>query len=229
MKIAQSVRFGAWILISLNLLMALGSIWVFMRMAPAIEIIIDQNQVSLQACEEMLAALSMKGGYEPDSSPRIESFRHALRRAANNITERKEPVALDAISHNYQKAFEGDDAALAQTVKAILQLGEINRAAMTTADRNARQLGYAGAWGVVFMATALFLIGMIFLRSLNENLSNPLMEIDSVVKAFHNGDTMRRCTSMNPSKSLKQLFVNVNELLDRANMQQFHGHNKSQE
>ena len=35
MEHAQSVRLGAWLLILLNLLMALGAIWVLMRMTPA--------------------------------------------------------------------------------------------------------------------------------------------------------------------------------------------------
>ena len=36
MRLAQSVRLGAWLLIGLNLLMALGAIGILMRMAPAI-------------------------------------------------------------------------------------------------------------------------------------------------------------------------------------------------
>ena len=215
MKLGQSVRFGAWILISLNLLMSFGSIWVFMRMAPAIEIIIDQNEVSLQACEEMLAALLMKDRESPGTPPKIDAFHQALSRAANNITEKEEPPALDAIGRSYIKAFEGDDAALGRTVEAILQLGEINRAAMIKADRKARQLGAAGAWGVVFMATIVFLIGILFLRSLKKNLSDPLEEIDSVVSAFRKGDIMRRCTAKNPSRNIRQVFANLNDLLDR--------------
>ena len=215
MKVSQSVRFGAWILISLNLLMAFGSIWVFMRMAPAIETIIDQNELSLQACEEMLAALSMKDQHKNGTSSSIESFHRALSRAANNITEKEEPLALDTIGESYLKAFEGDDAELRRTVEAILQLGEINRAAMIKADKKARQLGASGAWGVVFMATVVFLIGMLFLRSLKENLSDPLEEIDSVVSAFRRGDTMRRCTAKSPSRNIRQVFANINDLLDK--------------
>lgn len=215
MKVSQSVRFGAWILISLNLLMAFGSIWVFMRMAPAIETIIDQNELSLQACEEMLAALLMKDQHKNGTPSRIESFHHALSRAVNNITEKEEPLALDTIGESYLKAFEGDDAQLRRTVEAILQLGEINRAAMIKADRKARQLGAAGAWGVVFMATVVFLIGILFLRSLKENLSDPLEEIDSVVSAFRKGDTMRRCTAKSPSRIIRQVFANLNDLLDK--------------
>ncbi|WP_459943551.1 hypothetical protein [Desulfocastanea catecholica] len=41
MKLLTMVRLGALLLIGLNVLMGLATIWVFMRMAPAIEIIIE--------------------------------------------------------------------------------------------------------------------------------------------------------------------------------------------
>jgi len=85
---------------------------------------------------------------------------------------------------------------------------------MRRADAKAKQLGYAGAWGVVFMATVSFMIGMIILRSLDKNLSEPIQEIDAVISAVREGDLMRRCTMKNPSSSIRKIFVNVNELLD---------------
>ncbi|MBN2706116.1 MAG: hypothetical protein JXR89_06735 [Deltaproteobacteria bacterium] len=220
MKPAQPVRFGAWVLIALNLFMAYGSIWVFMRMAPAIEIIIEQNEVSLQACEEMLAALSLHRVNENDSAPH-ETFARALRRAQANITENEEPQAIDLISRNFSKAFLGQHHELQETVKAILRLGEINRLAMIKADRKARQLSYAGAWAIVFMATIIFLSGMIFMRSLRKNLYDPIEEIDAVVKAFRNGDVWRRCNDKNTNKTIRQIFVNLNELLDKHGAQNY--------
>ena len=43
MRLAQAVRVGAWLLVGLNLLMALGAIWILMRMAPAMSGIIEQQ------------------------------------------------------------------------------------------------------------------------------------------------------------------------------------------
>lgn len=219
MKLALSVKLGAWILIGLNLLMSFASIWIFMRMAPAIKVIIVQNDVSLKASEEMLAALSLGGGLKFDTSQQIASFRRALDRAKNNITEKEESNIITKITQGYENAFRGDPAELNRTVNAILELGEVNRGAMRRADGKAQQLGYAGAWGVVFMAVIIFLVGMIFLRKLKLNLSDPLQEIDSAVSAFRNGDTMRRCSMRRPPKAIKQLFTNVNELLDIRSIQ----------
>ena len=214
MRLAQTVRVGAWILIGLNLLMAFGSIWVFIRMAPAIEVIIEQNERSLQACETMLASLAVADRQKTDIIPLKASFAEALKNAQNNITEENEPAALEAIDQDYAGAFDGNFAAKTRTVDAILLLGEINREAMVRADKKARQLGNAGAWGVVFMASAVFLTGMLFLRALKKNLVMPLEEIDAVLTAHQSGDTMRRCAGTRLPKDIRRIFNNVNAFLD---------------
>ncbi len=223
MKLAQSVWLGAWVLIGLNLLMAFGSIWVFMRMSPAIETIIDRNVTSLQTCEEMLASLVGINGKKSDTKPSIDSFLAALDRAQHNITEEDEPDAIKSISQSYIKAFEGDGVEIRKTVTAVLRLGAINRAAMVSEARKARQFGNAGAWGIVFMATAVFLVGMLFLRRLKRNLINPLEEIHSVTIAIRNGDTMRRCTGTSLPKEMNQVFSELNEVLDKCSVQNFGG------
>lgn len=215
MKLAQSVRLGAWFLIGLNLLMALGSIWVFMRMAPAIEVIIDRNEQSLQSCENMLSSLALLPPEASADKALQSSFAKALESAQSNITEKEEPVALESITRNYPKAFEGDFAARQRTVSAVIHLADINRRAMVKADRKARQFGNAGAWGVVFMAAAVFLVGLLFIHNLKKNLVEPLEEIHAVSAAFQNGDTMRRCTGANLPRDIQTVFRFLNELLDK--------------
>lgn len=215
MKVGQNVRLGAWLLIGLNLLMAMGSIWVFIRMAPAIEVIIIQNERSLQSCEEMLSFLALMNLNGPDSGQLKASFNEALTRAENNVTEKEEPLALEAIRLNYAKAFAGDFEARKRTVAAIASLSRINREAMAVADQKARQLGNGGAWGVVFMASAVFLVGMLFMRSLGRNLVGPLAEIHSVISALRRGNTRRRCTRMDMPNDVAQVFNEFNEFLDK--------------
>ncbi|WP_028579110.1 hypothetical protein [Desulfogranum japonicum] len=214
MKIAQPVQFGAWLLIVMNLFMAFASIWIFMRMAPAIEVIIARNAASLESCENMLTALLQANITIDDGSRPIERFRNALQNAEDNITEKKEPVVIRSIITYYPAAFTGDTLALAQTLSAIEALAEVNRKAMHRADIGAQQLGKAGAWAIVFMGTTSFIIGMIFLRSLQKNLSEPIEEIDAVITAFRQGASMRRCTMENPPQNIRKVFNNINELLD---------------
>jgi nitrate/nitrite-specific signal transduction histidine kinase len=215
MKLAQSVKLGAWFLIALNLIMAFGSIWVFMRMAPAIEIIIEQNERSLEACEEMLSILVLANQSAKDVTQLESRFLNALNRANNNITEKEEPTVIDAIRKNYREAFSVNFESQKKTVSAILQLAEINRNAMVVADRKARRLGNAGAWGIVFMASAVFMVGMLFIRGLRRSLVKPLEEIHSVIQAVKTGDNMRRCTGPDAPQDIRTIFGGFNDILDQ--------------
>lgn len=216
MKIAQSIRIGVWLMILLNLFMALGSIWIFMRMAPAIEVIIDRNERSLQACEEMLASLSLIAQEADENNALKTTFVQALQRAQNNITEKEEPAALELIDAAYPSAFKGDIPAKKDTVSAILVLGRMNRNAMIEADLRAKQFGYAGAWGIVFMAVSIFFAGMLYKRSLSTNVINPLEEIHAVISAHRNGDTLRRFSGSDLPRDIRTLFTELNEFLDKT-------------
>ncbi len=226
MKVTQPVKFGAWFLIAMNLFMAFGSIWIFMRMAPAIEVIIARNAVSLESCENMLAALLQANTIGSGDDSPIERFRLALAEVEGNITETREPVVIESITADYSAAFDGDELSLARTLSAVQELARINRNAMHRADIQAQQLGSAGAWGIVFMATTSFLIGMIFLRSLQKNLSEPIQEIDAVVTAFRQGQKMRRCTMHNPPRNIRNIFSNINEILDANLFRENHNDGK---
>lgn len=215
MKIAQNIKLGARLLIVFNLMMAFGSIWVFMRMAPAIEIIIDQNGKSLHACEEMLSILALANSEENDIAHLEVEFQKALSRANRNITEKEEPAVIDAITKNFVRAFNGSSEDKKEAVSDILYLAKINRQAMVSADLKARQFGNAGAWVIVFMASTLFLVGMLFIKGMQKNLVGPLEEINSVLLAVKNGDSMRRCTGSNFSKDVRFLLEEINDMLDK--------------
>lgn len=214
MKIAQSVRFGIWLLIGLNLLMALGCIWIFVRMTPAIEVIIEQNARSLEACEEMLASLTLSGQDPTGELELRKTFVTALERAQKNITEPEEPLALDTIRSRYEKAFSGAKSARMETVAAITELARINREAMISADSRAKQFGNAGAWGVVFMSVVVFLAELIFKKTLFKNLIEPLEEINQVISAYRDGDGFRRCTGPDLSVEMRHLYDSINTLVE---------------
>jgi hypothetical protein len=134
MRLAHAVRVGSWVLVGLNLLMAVGAIAIFSRMAPAIAVIIDQNDRTLQACEDMLSILAHVGNGSCFSAEEEQDFRKALTRAKDNITESEEPLVLKRIESHLQPLFAGDRSTRGQTIDTILHLGAINRNAMTVAD-----------------------------------------------------------------------------------------------
>lgn len=216
MRLAQAVRVGSWFLVGINLLMAVGTIGIFSRMAPAIAIIIERNERSLKACEDMLAIMAVNGIGTPFSLEQERVFQTAFDRAKANVTEPQEPDIFKRMEPMLQPLFHGDPAVRTEVVDAVVHLGKINRDAMTIADHRAQQLGRAGAWGVVFMALSAFLVGVIFIRSLTRRVVTPLEEIHAVIIAHRNGDTMRRCTGADLSQDVVAVFTGINDLIDQC-------------
>lgn len=216
MKPFSPILTGVWFIILLNLLMAFGSIWIFLRMTPAIETIIDQNDKSLHACEDMLAAIALNNYSSKSIEKQTTLFFSAYQKARGNITEKLEKDYLDNIAINYIEAFNNNPNALKITIESIQSLSKINRAAMLRADRKAQQLGNAGAWGIVFMAISIFISSMIFKRYLYSNLIQPMDELNSVIEARQNGDTIRRFFPSDMPKNIRKIFLSLNNILDNS-------------
>ncbi len=220
MRLAQAIRVGAWLLVGLNLLMALGSIWILMRMAPAMAGIIERNDRSLYACEEMLAALVLVGDtMAADEEQHLVRFKVALKRAEENVTEKGESAVLKTIGASFAAAFAGNLSARQQMVTAIVRLGDINREAMKQADKRVRQFGEAGIWGVVFMAISVFIVGLLFIRSILGRVVKPVEELHGVITAYRNGDTMRRCSGADMPQDVRAVFNGINDILDQGQAQ----------
>ncbi len=216
MRLAQAVRVGSWFLVGINLLMAVGTIGIFTRMAPAIAMIIERNERSLKACEDMLAIMAVAGVGTPFSPEQARIFQTAFNRAKANVTEPEEPEILKRMEPTLPPLFHGDAAVRGHVVQAAVYLGKINRDAMTIADHRAQQLGRTGAWGVVFMALSAFMVGVIFIRSLTRRVVMPLEEIHAVIIAHRNGDTMRRCMGADLSQDVVAVFTGINDLIDQC-------------
>ncbi len=207
MRLGRNIALGAWILIAFNLLLAFGSIWVFLRMAPSIERVNERNARSLEASEKMLVALT-------DNAFDSDKFESALNLGESNITEQGEREALDAIRKLNLSRLAVDPQSRAEAVAAIVRLAGSNRAAMTNAAKQTRSLCTRGAWGVVFMALVVFCIGIVFEQRLRRGVADPLEELRDVLRAQCNGDRMRRCSGSPLSGDMKELFLNANALID---------------
>lgn len=214
MKTAPSIQFGIRLLIFLNILMAFASIWVFMRMAPVIEEITSRNERSLESCEKMLMILAISP-FRQSASLHLD-FEKAYKDACNNITEKGEMEELRKIGNIYRDALQGNVAAREQTISSIYGLASINRSAMLSAAESAKKLGYSGAWGVVFMAVLIFIVGILFIHRFRTRLLNPLTEIQEVLSARKAGDVFRRCPNSCDAADIRCLYEGVNELLDSS-------------
>lgn len=216
MKVSNRISIGAWVLIGLNLLMAFASIWVFNRMAPAIEIIIKQNERSLFACEQMMSTMVNRQLMAEVDPELVAYFEDALDFARKNITEEGESTQIALIDSNYLDALNGHIEAGTVTLEAIKALSQINRTAMEVADLKARRLGYSGAWGIVFMATAIFGFGLFFSRRIKRNLITPLEEIHNVLHDVEEGNNFRRCTGTELPNEIHEIYREVNRLIDKG-------------
>lgn len=216
MRLARAVRVGSWVLIGLNLLMAVGAIGVFSRMGPAIASIIERNERTIKACVDMLAIMADTGAEIAFSEEERQQFLEAFQRARINVTEPQEPEILDRMEGMLPETFQGDPVVRKAMVAETLHLARINREAIYTADHKAKQLGRAGAWGVVFMALTIFLAGVIYVHSLTARVVKPLEEIHTVIIAHRNGETMRRCTGADLPQDVVAVFTGINEVLDQC-------------
>jgi hypothetical protein len=198
--------------LALQLATSLSAITLFGRMAPAIESIIEDNVVSLEAVEGMLEAV-----YAPSEFPNARrSFDEAYARARGNVTEKEETPVLERIGQLAPGAFGGDEVAVQRLAAELRDLGSINRKAMRDADEAAKNLGIAGAWVMVVLGAAGFVAGLSMLRRLRRRLLFPLREISSVLRAAAAGDRLRRCTARGaPPGDLAEIMYHINALLER--------------
>ncbi len=215
MRLTYAVRTGAWLLVGLNLLLALGAIGLLTRMTPAIAQIIERNGHSIRSCEDLLTLFALTGDH---AFTKIESERAQtlVAKIRGNITEPGEPVLVEAIERDLAAAFRGERGARAVVIEHIAELSRVNQAAMAKADHKAQQLGQAGAWGVVFMAVAAFLAGLFFIHGLNRRIVIPIEEIHAVLRAHRTQDIMRRCSGTDLPQEMQAVFMGLNELLDQC-------------
>jgi len=214
MSIARALRFGIWVIIGLNLLLAAGAIGVFVRMSPAIKNIIERNEVSLNACSRMLASLALAA--DDQQAPIRTQFDDALTQAKGAITEPGEVEILAIIEAHADAAVADAADSRRIAVGAISELASINSEAMRQADRQARRLGRAGAWGVVFMALGVFAASMVVRRLVFRRIVEPFEEIHAVITANREGQAHRRCTNYGAPREVRDVFEGINQILDRV-------------
>ena len=198
MKLSHTIKICAVTLITMNLVVSFCTIWLFIRILPAIDLIVQNNISSIEAAENMLTTLSVIEN-EGTTKRDLQAFKIALNDAKNNITNEDEKIALGIINRSYRKAFEND----------ISSRKEISRL-----KKEASQISMAGAWGLVFMSLFMFFITLWFLRKLDKKLLVPTNEIYDVIKCYKNNEKFRRCKGTNLNRDIKFIFNGVNDLLD---------------
>jgi methyl-accepting chemotaxis protein len=209
----RELRIGIGILVATQMVLAFTAIGLLSRMAPAIDRILQENVLSIEAAEEMLVvlALSREGVGHRDLDGQ---FFGALERARDNITEREEREILDRVEDGYRRFEEGSTSALAPTIQAVQRLVRTNREAMRRTRDQASRLSEAGAWAAVLAAIFGFAAGIIVVVRIQRRVVEPMDEIYAVTKSCSEGDSFRRCQLRDAPGEVREIMATLNDLLD---------------
>jgi len=199
--------------LALNFLLVFTAIGLFGRMGPAIELILQRNDTTIVAAEEILGAFARHRDVATTAAVRAP-IEAALARARNNITEPGEEPLLVAIETQLPAALGGDDQARAALTDKLCALIAINRRAMQQVDRDAQRLGTAGAWAAAFVGMASLGLGLLLTRRLSQRVVRPLQELHATLAAALGGDSFRRANAADASPELREVLANVNQVLD---------------
>ncbi|MCF7790801.1 MAG: hypothetical protein K9L78_04685 [Victivallales bacterium] len=213
MLVKKSVLLGTWLLVILNLILVFSSIALLNRMSPAIAKIMSENDHTIQACEKMLMVLaeSNNSNITTENKKKFYAF---LKICEGNITEENESQVIKQIKKYSKSALSGNRDSISKIIIYISKLTAINRDAMVHAQGKARRLGFAGAWGIAFIACFSFICGLFYIKHINKRLLDPLDELHEVFKVQRTGNSYRRCVKKTDSPYINFIFDEVNSLLD---------------
>jgi hypothetical protein len=208
--VGREISAAIVVLVVLQVLTSVAGAWLLGRMSPAVSHILDRNERSLEALESMAFALADDASLDR----RRARFEAALGVAEGNITEEGERAPLATIDTAYAAALEGDPEALGDVLGALQTLGEVNRAAMHAADREARRLGLAGAWVVALLGLLGLGASIYTAQRVKRQFVLPLALLADVVDEHARGASHRRCPKIERGE-LVDVLAHVNGLLDR--------------
>lgn len=200
------------ILLAIQAVTSMVAIGLLGRMSPAIEHILEENVMSVEAAEQMLAVLAE--GNAP-GGPDLRLYLDGLRTIEENLTEPAERAPARELRALAPETLAADPTARRRSVALLRELGGINRGAMVRADERAKQLGIAGAWAAAFLGFAGLGASLLSMSRARRRILAPVTELARVAAAQRSGETHRRC--MAPAAAapeLARVMETMNELLD---------------
>jgi hypothetical protein len=212
MQLRKEFRIAFGLIFGLQLATAFGAIALLTRMGPAIARVAADNVDSLEAIEEMLAALALEGDAFAEGP--AAQFQQAYGRAVGNVTEEAERPLLEAVKRSAKAALAGDADARAEVVLSLRRLSEVNRQAMQRTDAEAQRLATAGAWTAALLALVTFLAARLLAERAEHRLIMPLFDVYSTLQAAKHGDTRRRSAVHKGASEIERIALGVNALLD---------------
>lgn len=192
-------------------LLGLGSVALFERMSPAIQHILAENVVTLEATEQMLLA---RVDPSLSNAEARRQFQAGLDVAKANVTEEMEGPLLEEITQLAPRAFEDPKGPMsARLAQKLNDLAEVNRKSMRQEAAEARRLGLAGGWAVVLVALLILGLTIALTRRLEQRVVGPLVAMAAKAEMIRSGNVYLRCPAVGPPE-LQEVSKLLNELLD---------------
>lgn len=212
MRIRDEILASIGLLLIVQLVTTFAAVGLLARMSPAIETILTENVVSIRAAADMQRALDERG--DDPAAARV-AFDRACARARGNITEPEERAVLNVIDVRRDAALAGDGQAVKAVRASLTHLADINHASMARADERAKRFGTAGAWAVALLGVLSFLASLFIVRRVTWRVLQPIDELHATLAAATEGDTLRRCMTLEAPLELCKMRQAINALLDR--------------
>lgn len=213
MRVRHEVRLAVGALLVLQLVTAVAGSWLLLRTGPAIRRILAENDLSLEAVEQMRGVLAL-GAIGPLEGAREAAFRDALARARRNVTEADEPAAISIVAGHAEAALAGEAAARRAVLEALDTLAAINRREMYRADEDAHGLARAGAWALVGLALTTVGLSLLLIRRVRDRLFSPLARVYRVARAWKRGERHQRCGGASMPEEFEAVALTLDQLLD---------------
>ena len=207
-------------LVGLNLVLAVITMGLFLRIGPSLDKQFEISQKSLELSGRMLSHLvAMRNESSP---PMEEVFRNTLGETKKAETSEAALAYVADIENTFKSeltttATEAKSTTrnFSNTAQAIQKLIKFHFIAMQKAKSNVEFLSHSGAWIAAFVAWLAFTTALFIYRHTQRSFMKPLEEIHSVLQAAREGDVHRRCTISNQAAmQLKAIESGLNDILD---------------
>lgn len=213
MTLRRELIVSAGVLVVLNLCLAFGATALLGRMGPAIGRLLQANDYSNVAAENLLGEFARAGGQPFNEASRARA-RGSFEQIRGNVTESDERPWVAVIDARIEAAMAGDAGAIDHVARALGEISAVNRRAMATADTETQRLGSAGAWAVVGLGMASLWASLVIFARLKRRVLSPIVDLHEVLTLSRKGDRFRRCRKSDSAFEIGQVTGSVNTFLD---------------
>lgn len=206
-------RYTSNLIIAINLIIGLSSVFLVERLLPSVRDILDDNTNSMHAVIDLQEALN-RSGDGPWTNPEIEVFRQIIKKLEHNISFTEERYILEEIKSLGEKYFSGSVLVKSTLIDKINEFGRLNLNDIAAKDKKIHFLGTSGAWAIGFLALLSILFQLIFRARILSQIMDPLSDFLLSIREYCNGNLLRRFNNPLASQELKDTGRLLNVILD---------------